>query len=197
MGDMLLNAAAARLRSCLRAIDTLARMGGDEFVILVEDVQNAEQAQRVAERIMAELEQPYDLQGKTLFSTASMGIVLGNDHYVRPEEMLRDADTAMYQAKLEGRGRYMMFTQQMRERAVNRLEMEIALRGAIEREEFFLHYQPILDLKNQQIIGFEALVRWKHPEKGIVPPLKFIPLAEETGLIVPLASGFSARPAAN
>jgi diguanylate cyclase (GGDEF)-like protein len=186
MGDLLLQAIGDRLRSSLRSVDTLARLGGDEFIILVDEVQSLKQVQQVADRIFFELEKPYRIDGRELVITASMGIVMGSEDYKRPEDVLRDVDTAMYQAKQEGRGRYLIFTKQMRDKGVDRLEMEMALRGAIDRQEFVLNYQPILDGETEAVMGFEALVRWQHPEKGIIAPVHFIPLAEETGLIIPL-----------
>jgi EAL domain-containing protein (putative c-di-GMP-specific phosphodiesterase class I) len=170
----------------LRSEDTVARLGGDEFVILLEDLENSTNYLRVVKRIQHELASPANLQGYVAFISISMGIVLSDARYERPEDILRDADIAMYHAKRQGRGRYEIFDPAMLERVKSRLQMETDLRKALERQEFVVHYQPILELGNQRIVGFEALVRWQHPTQGLTPPGEFIPMAEEIGLIVPI-----------
>ena len=185
-GDRLLIEAAARFARCLRPGDTVARFGGDEFAILLDDVASIADVHQVADRIHAELEAPFPLDGHEAFVTVSMGIVMGHGDAATAEELLRSADTAMYRAKGAGRGRHEVFEATMHTRAVRMLEMETDLRRALERDELRLHYQPIIDLRSGQINGFEALVRWQHPQRGLVSPGDFIPLAEETGLIVPI-----------
>jgi diguanylate cyclase (GGDEF)-like protein len=183
-GDLLLVAFAERLERILRPLDTLARFGGDEFAILLTSISSAEDAVRVAERILDDLKLPFDLRKNSSFTSASIGIALSSGGYDRPEDILRDADTAMYRAKENGKGRYEMFDKDMHARAVSRLRLERDLRQAIERKEFSVHYQPIMALGSGKLAGFEALVRWNHPAEGLVPPSEFIPVAEETGLIV-------------
>jgi diguanylate cyclase (GGDEF)-like protein/PAS domain S-box-containing protein len=185
-GDGVLVAVGERLKGCLRPEDTLARFGGDEFVVLVEDVEGLEQAVRVAERLIECLEEaPFDLEGRKLFVRTSVGIALGSVRTKSAEDLIRYADTAMYRAKDEGSG-YAVFDPALYERAVRRLQLESELRRAVEREEFLLHYQPIYELGRVGVWGVEALVRWKHPERGLLGPSEFIALAEETGLIVPI-----------
>ena len=186
IGDLLLIESTRRLSACLRGEDTVARLGGDEFVILLEDVQDPMAVTRITDRIQHDLALPHDLEGHKVFVSVSMGIVLSADRYGRPEDILRDADIAMYRAKGQGRGRYEMFDTTMLARVMTRLELESDLRKAVERQEFIIHYQPIVELGIRQIIGFEALVRWQHPTRGLVSPAEFIPMAEETGLIVPI-----------
>jgi diguanylate cyclase (GGDEF)-like protein len=183
-GDLLLVAFAERLERILRPLDTLARFGGDEFAILLTSISTAEDAVRVAERILEDLKLPFDLRKNSSFTSASIGIALSTSGYDRPEDILRDADTAMYRAKENGKGRYEVFDKDMHARAVSRLRLERDLRQAIERKEFSVHYQPIMALGSGKLAGFEALVRWNHPAEGLVPPSEFIPVAEETGLIV-------------
>jgi diguanylate cyclase (GGDEF)-like protein/PAS domain S-box-containing protein len=186
IGDQLLVAIASRLQNCLRAGDTIARLGGDEFTILLEDLKSNNEAIHVAEKIQRELTQPFELDGRLVFTSASIGIAPSTIGYQRPEEVLRDADTAMYYAKSLGGTRYQVFDKDMHTRAVKLLQMQNDLRRAIEREELIVEYQPIVSLDTFTICGFEALARWKHDEQGIISPSQFIPIAEETGLIIPI-----------
>jgi len=182
-GDELLKEVARRLERCVRPSDTLARLGGDEFTALLEDIHSEIDATRVAERINKELAQPFFLMDHEVFATVSVGIALSSSHYERPEDMLRDADTAMYRAKANGRSRHQVFDVDMHQRAVSLLRLETDLRRAIERHELLAYYQPIVDLETNTLRGFEALARWKHPTRGMVMPDVFIPVAEETGQI--------------
>jgi diguanylate cyclase (GGDEF)-like protein/PAS domain S-box-containing protein len=182
-GDDLLKEVASRLERCLRPSDTLARLGGDEFTALLDDIQSEVDATRVADRINKELSQPFTLNGQDVFATVSVGIALSSSHYERPEDMVRDADTAMYRAKANGRSRHQVFDIDMHQRAVSLLRLETDLRRAITRGELMAYYQPIVDLQTQTLRGFEALARWKHPTRGMVMPDVFIPMAEETGQI--------------
>ena len=186
VGDQLLIATAQRLQSCLRSCDTLARLGGDEFAILLEPVQSISDAIAVAERIQQDLSVPLPLNGYEIFTTASIGIASSTIGYERPEDLLRDADTAMYCAKEQGKACYALFDTDMYKQTVTRLQLETDLRWAIERQELCVYYQAIMLLETGQITGFEALVRWQHPTRGLISPAEFIPVAEETGLIVPL-----------
>ncbi len=184
IGDELLVAVGRKLESRMRSTDTIARFGGDEFVILLEDIQEANNAVQVAQWILSELASPFYFNQRAVYISASIGIVLSTIGYLRPEEVLRDADIAMYHAKATGKGRYEIFTPSMREDLLNRTEMERDLRRAIHSNELVVHYQPIVSMKSRTIIGVEALVRWQHPIRGLIPPIEFIPLAEETDLIV-------------
>lgn len=186
VGNHLLVEIARRLQACIRAEDTVARLGGDEFVILLEAIDCPSDATRVAERIQQDLTQPVHFNGHEMFVTVSIGIALTSKEYEQPEEILRDADTAMYRAKALGKSRYELFDTSMHTQAVTLLQLETDLRYAIERQEFELHYQPIMALKTHRLSGFEALIRWRHPQRGLVAPGAFIPMAEETGLINPI-----------
>ncbi|MFN6469162.1 MAG: putative bifunctional diguanylate cyclase/phosphodiesterase [Nostoc sp. SerVER01] len=183
-GDQFLLAIASRLELCVRSIDTAARLGGDEFTILLEGIQDVSDAIKVADRIEQELKLPFELDGQEIFTTASIGIALSSTiNYERPEDVLRDADTAMYRAKMLGRARYELFNSNMYANALAKLQLETDLRRAIERFELRVYYQPIVSLTSGCILGFEALLRWEHSERGLLSPADFIPLAEETGLI--------------
>ncbi|GAF77030.1 unnamed protein product, partial [marine sediment metagenome] len=184
VGDELLVEIAHRLTQTIRDVDTVARLGGDEFAILIEDVSDTNALMCLGKRINQKLMAPFNLNGHEVITTASMGIVVCSDSYNQPEEYLRDADLAMYHAKSLGKARYEVFSSSLRQKAMTRLTMEVDLRQAIENQEFCLHYQPITSFGEGKVIGFEALLRWQHPRLGLIPPAKFIPLAEETGLII-------------
>jgi len=185
-GDQILAAAAQRLRAALPPHCTVARLGGDEFAILVEEIAAIEDATAVAARVHAALDAPFPLGGQEFFVTASIGIVLDGADDHAPDDLLRDADTAMYRAKAAGKARHVVFDPAMHAHAVARLRLENDLRRAIEGEELTVHYQPIIALESGALTGFEALVRWEHPTRGPIPAGEFIPLAEETGLITSL-----------
>lgn len=184
IGDQLLIAVANRLARCIRGVDKVARLGGDEFAVLLDNIQDISNATRVARRIKEEFSDPFEIGGHTVFVSASIGIALSETGYDKADEILRDADIAMYRAKETGNGKYEIFDQEMFERARSRLELEADLRNAIDRSELELHYQPIISLETGMIFGCEALLRWHHPRRGFIPPGEFIPIAEETGDII-------------
>jgi len=188
IGDQVLIEVGRRIRTVLRPQDTLARLGGDEFVILLEDLADVTDATYVAQRIHTTLIAPFQVHGQEVVISTSVGIVLNTPGYQRPEELLRDADTALYRAKAKGRSQWTMFDVATHSRVMRLLQIEAELRRAIEREEFVLHYQPIVALTDGMVIGVEALVRWQHPEHGLLFPAQFISIAEDTGLIVPLGA---------
>jgi diguanylate cyclase (GGDEF)-like protein/PAS domain S-box-containing protein len=208
VGDKLLIAVARRLEKCVRPNDLIARLGGDEFTILLNSIQDPQQVIQIAERIQAKLSEPFKINGHPVFTGTSIGILLCNDHfcasslpdqdelklnaeltiYRTPEELLRDADTALYRAKALGKGRYEIFDQTMRQAVVQQLQLETDLHQAFVQKQFDVHYQPIVSLADGKLLGFEALLRWWHPTQGYVNPSKFIPIAEETGLIVSLGT---------
>ena len=179
-GDQLLIIAAHRLVSVIGPTDTVARFGGDEFAILIEDASEPIAAARLARRALEVLEKVIEVHGREVFITASIGVVAGTE---KPDELLRNADLAMYEAKGQGKGRYELFQSHMHEAMAQRLELELEMRGAAEREEFVLHYQPIVELESDRIVGVEALLRWMHPSRGLISPEGFIPIAEESGQI--------------
>ena len=183
-GDRLLELVGRRLSECLRPGDTVARFGGDEFAVLLDAVRDVDDALHVAERIETELRAPFDLDGRDTFIGASMGIALGRAGSTEPGDLLRDAEIALYRAKADVSTRHALFEPGMSAAVAERLDLENDLRRAVERDELRLHYQPLVDLATGRIVGLEALVRWQHPTRGLVPPLSFIPLAEETGLIL-------------
>lgn len=185
-GDRLLVAIAKRLRTCLRPSDLIARHGGDEFTILVENIQGLDEATAVADRAHEELARAFTVEGHDVFSTASIGIVIGAPHYQHPDEVLRDADTAMYRAKAAGKSGYVVFDDAMHEHVKENLKLETELRHALQRGEFRVFYQPVMEITNGKLKGFEALVRWDHPTRGLVSPEHFLAVAEETGLIIPM-----------
>lgn len=185
-GDRLLIAFSRRIAAFLPPDTIMGRLGGDEFCLIVEDLKETGPATSLADRIQEALSLPFDLEGREVYAGASIGIVVGTGQYAAAEEVLRDADTAMHRAKNAGKGRYEVFDASMHAKAVHLLTLETDLRKAVERNEFRLHYQPIVSLEDGSLTGFEALIRWKHPRLGLVSPLDFIPVAEDTGLIVPI-----------
>ncbi len=187
-GDELLVGVARRLQACLRPTDTVARLGGDEFTIMLDEVSGEADAVRVATRILDAIREPFTICGRSVFVTASVGVVLARAGRDEVDQVLRGADLAMYQAKGTGGARTHVFHPELNERAIRRIELEAELREAVEKGQFHLCYQPLVDLNSGRIGGFEALVRWEHPTRGTVPPAEFIGLAEETGLIVPLGA---------
>lgn len=185
-GDQVLIAIGKKLQSLLRESDLAVRMGGDEFVILLDEIKGINDAVRATERILAKLNLPLMIEGREIYITTSIGIVFGSKDYLEAAHILRDADIAMYRAKHEGKARYEIFDPEMHKEALKRLHLENDLRQGIEREEFILYYQPIIELATNQLVGFEALVRWQHPTEGLKSPVEFIAVAEETGLITSL-----------
>jgi diguanylate cyclase (GGDEF)-like protein/PAS domain S-box-containing protein len=183
VGDRLLVAVARRLTACVRPGDTVARLGGDEFAILLEDLTSIDDATIVADRIHKELRYPFDLDGYEVFTSTSIGIASNALSHQRLDDMLRDADNALYEAKSLGKGQYALFDAGMHARVIQQLELENDLRRAVEREEFVVHYQPQVSLETGKIEGLEALARWYHPDRGLVSPTEFVPAAEENGLI--------------
>lgn len=194
VGDQLLIAIARRLECCLREADIVARLGGDEFIILLDAIEEFEVAMQVAQRIIKELTAPFSLSSHKVLTSTSIGITFSHDFrtasmsYDNPEALLRDADTALYRAKALGRGRYEVFNEKMRQNVSSLLQLEMDLRQALVRNELEIYYQPIVALKTGKLRGFEALLRWHHPERGLICPGEFVSLAEETGLIVPIGS---------
>ena len=185
-GDELLMLVARRLETCLRQTDVVARFGGDEFALLLDDLQDPADVMQIAEKVLQTIALPFKLANHEAITTASIGVALGSSSYKEAEDIIRDADTAMYRAKDSGKARYEIFNAAMHTRAVTLLRLETDLRRAIENNELCVYYQPIVSVANGQLHGFEALVRWQHPDRGIVSPDDFIWLAEETGLILPL-----------
>lgn len=188
VGDALLISFAERIQDSLRDIDTLSRFGGDEFVILLEDIENFEFASDVAERLQDALMQPFHLNGKEIYAPASFGLVANTRDYDQPEAIIRDADAAMYHAKETGKAQFKIFDKKLHERAIHLLQRETDLRKAIEENQFMTYYQPIVDMQTAALVGFEVLVRWQHPTMGIMYPNSFISIAEETGLIIPITT---------
>jgi diguanylate cyclase (GGDEF)-like protein len=186
VGDELLVSVAARLQKCQRTGDTLARLGGDEFIFLLEGLNSSLDASSFAERILTALAQPFQIMNREIFVSASIGIAITRTGFDLPEDVLRDADIAMYQAKYLGKGQYVVFTPELLEHAVGLLQLETDLKGALDRREFVVYYQPIVSLANNALLGFEALVRWQHPTRGLLAPDVFIYAAEESGAILRL-----------
>ena len=186
IGDNLLKAIPSRLKCCLPQDSFMARLGGDEFIILLPQIYDLSRAISFVRKIQQKFTFPFNVSKREIFLNFSLGIVLCTAEYDQPEKALRNADLAMYQAKALGKGQYQIYNQKMHQRAVERLQLEIDLRKALKNNEFTLHYQPIICLETGHISGFESLVRWQHPQRGIISPGKFIPVAEETGLIIPL-----------
>ena len=186
MGDLLLKDVAVRLQKIIRASDTVARMGGDEFTIFQQNVKHSRNAGLVAKKIVESLSEPYLVEGREIFITASVGITMFPDDGTTVDELLRNADTAMYHAKDSGKDMFKFFSQEMNVSVRNRLTLQNSLRRALERDEFILYYQPKVDIASRQVTSVEALLRWLHPQEGMILPGRFIPQAEETGLIIPI-----------
>ncbi|MHB1000573.1 MAG: bifunctional diguanylate cyclase/phosphodiesterase [Armatimonadota bacterium] len=186
-GDKILRAVAKRLTSCLREVDTVARMGGDEFTIIVSDITRPEDASTVAKKIINNLSKPFAINGDEVLISTSIGISIFPTDGIDSETMLKNADIAMYRAKDSGRNNYQFYTEELNTAVTKRIMLENSMKDALERNEFVVYYQPRIDIRSGEIIGIEALVRWQHPELGLLAPAQFMPLAEETGLIIPLS----------
>src|SRR6185503_8057385 len=186
VGDQVLTTVARRLEECVRGGDIVSRLGGDEFAILLERIADARDSALVAERVQSALNEPMNIGGYVHVTTVSVGVALSSSAHEPPEYFLRSADMAMYRAKNSGRAKFEMFDRAMHAEALTRLQLETDLRAAFDRQEFFLEYQPIVALPEGRVVGVEALVRWRHAERGVVSPATFVPVAEDTGLIVPL-----------
>lgn len=186
LGDRVLIEVAKRIQSCLTETDTLARFGGDEYAILLPNLGDRYRAIEIAQQIQEQLNLPFQIEEYQFFCSASIGIVFGTSDYDLPVDILRDADTAMYHAKSRGKARYWIFNPQINSQGLTRLKLETDLRLAFKHQQLVVYYQPIICLHTDTISGFEALVRWNHPERGFVSPGEFIPVAEDTGLIIPL-----------
>jgi diguanylate cyclase (GGDEF)-like protein/PAS domain S-box-containing protein len=185
-GDRLLSEFAQRIGTCIRSCDTVSRLGGDEFAVLLEDMPSVQDADKAIQRIQAILAIPFQLGEQEVYASASIGIAPSRDNYVRSDEALQDADAAMYRAKRRGKGQFEIFDPSMHTQSLPILQLENDLGRAIDRQELQTHYQPIISLQTGELVGFEALLRWQHPQRGMISPLEFIPIAEETGLIVPI-----------
>ena len=184
IGDQLLIAVSNLLQECVRENDLVARLGGDEFVILLDGIKSIQDATSIGERIQQKMRSPFELESQNIFTSASIGIVIGSTEYSNPADLMRDADIAMYRAKDKGKARYTIFDQTMYDETLKLVELENSLRFALKRNELTMHYQPIISLDNNHLVGFEALIRWQHPERGAISPVEFIPIAEDTGLIL-------------
>ncbi len=185
-GDELLTRIARRLEICVRASDTVARLGGDEFALLIEEIEGDHETENIAQRVKMAFNEPFMISNEDIFISTSIGILESGGNYLRAEDALRDAEIAMYRAKANGGACHIVYEPRMRPPAANRLWAEGDLRRAVENNEFQLHYQPIVSFRTGKLAGFEALLRWEHPDRGLLNPLDFIPLAEETGLIIPI-----------
>ncbi|HZD60788.1 MAG TPA: PAS domain S-box protein [Anaerolineae bacterium] len=186
VGDQLLQDVAGRLRKCLREGDTIARLGGDEFTLLLPQIDHAEDAAKVAQRVVEVLEPPFNFEDREFHVTTSIGIALYPSDGEDAQTLLKNADIALYRAKEQGRNNYQLYTPILNAKAFERLAIENSLRRALEREEFVIYYHPQVDLNSQKVVGMEALLRWQHPDRGLISPSDFIPIAEETGLIIPI-----------
>lgn len=184
IGDQLLIAVSNLLQECVRENDLVARLGGDEFVILLDGIKSIQDATSIGERIQQKMRSPFELESQNIFTSASIGIVIGSTEYNNHADLMRDADIAMYRAKDKGKARYTIFDQTMYDETLKLVELENSLRFALKRNELTMHYQPIISLDNNHLVGFEALIRWQHPERGAISPVEFIPIAEDTGLIL-------------
>ena len=186
LGDQLLVAAARRLQGAARDEDTVARFGGDEFAIAAGDIAQPSDATKIAARVAEHLAAPFTFAEHEVFVNVSVGVALNGSEHDRPESLLRDADTAMYKAKINGKSRFELYNQDMQNQTTERLRLETDLRRAVERSELQVHYQPVVDLQSQKVVEVEALLRWEHPRRGSISPAEFIPVAEESGLVGPI-----------